>query len=41
MVGLAIEGIQDGRIAERTGVSDSEAFTALAELLLRGLASEA
>jgi AcrR family transcriptional regulator len=41
MVGLAIEGIQDGRIAERTGVSDSEAFNALAELLLRGLAPEA
>lgn len=40
MVGLAIEGIQDGRIAERTGVSDSDAFAALAELLLRGLAPE-
>ena len=37
MVGLLIEGIQTGVLAERAGVSDAEAFTALAELLLDGL----
>jgi AcrR family transcriptional regulator len=39
MAGLLIEGIQSGVIGQRAGVSDAEAFTALAELLLGGLAS--
>lgn len=39
MAGLLIEGIQTGVIGSRTGVSDAEAFTALSELLLDGLAS--
>ncbi|MCU1684922.1 MAG: hypothetical protein JWQ81_5661 [Amycolatopsis sp.] len=39
MAGLLIEGIQTGVIASRTGVSDAEAFTALSELLLDGLAA--
>lgn len=38
MVGVLIEGIQTGVIGERAGVSDAEAFSALAELLLGGLA---
>lgn len=38
MVGVLIESIQAGVLAERAGVSDAEAFTALAELLLGGLA---
>lgn len=37
MAALLIEGIQTGVLAERTGVSDAEAFTALSELLLGGL----
>ncbi|MGH3518729.1 MAG: TetR/AcrR family transcriptional regulator [Haloechinothrix sp.] len=39
MVGLLIEGIQTGAISERSGVSDAEAYSALAELLLDGLAA--
>ncbi|WP_236796654.1 TetR/AcrR family transcriptional regulator [Amycolatopsis sp. GM8] len=39
MAGVLIEGIQTGVVGARTGVSDAEAFTALAELLLGGLAS--
>lgn len=39
MAGLIIEGIQTGVIASRVNVSDAEAFTALAELLLGGLAA--
>jgi AcrR family transcriptional regulator len=39
MAGLLIEGIQTGVIGSRTGVSDAEAFTALSELLLGGIAS--
>lgn len=39
MAGTIIEGIQTGVIGQRTGVSDAEAFTALSELLLGGLAS--
>lgn len=39
MAGVLVEGIQTGVIGARTGVSDAEAFTALAELLLGGLAS--
>ena len=38
MAGLLIKGIQTGMIASRTGVSDADAFTALSELLLGGLA---
>ena len=38
MAGLLIKGIQTGVIASRTGVSDADAFTALSELLLGGLA---
>lgn len=38
MVGFLIEGIQTGTIGERARVSDAEAFTALSELLLSGLA---
>lgn len=37
MVALLIGGIQSGVIAERAQVSDSEAFAALAELILSGL----
>lgn len=37
MVALLIGGIQSGVIAERAQVSDSDAFAALAELILRGL----
>jgi AcrR family transcriptional regulator len=37
MTGLIIEGIQAGVLAQRTEVSDAEAFTALGELLLGGL----
>lgn len=39
MAGVLIEGIQSGVVGARTGVSDAEAFTALSELLLGGLAS--
>ncbi|WP_158881779.1 TetR/AcrR family transcriptional regulator [Amycolatopsis anabasis] len=39
MASVLIEGIQTGVIGSRTGVSDAEAFTALADLLLGGLAS--
>jgi AcrR family transcriptional regulator len=38
MAGLLIEGIQTGVIGSRTGVSDADAFVALSELLLGGLA---
>lgn len=38
MAGLIIEGIQTGVIGSRVRVSDAEAFTALSELLLGGLA---
>jgi AcrR family transcriptional regulator len=38
MVSLTIEGIQLGTIAERTGLSDAEAFAALSKFLLSGLA---
>ncbi|WP_156757592.1 TetR/AcrR family transcriptional regulator [Actinokineospora pegani] len=37
MAGWLIEGIQTGVLAERAGVSDSEAFAGLADLLLGGL----
>ncbi|MEU6645232.1 TetR/AcrR family transcriptional regulator [Saccharomonospora sp. NPDC046836] len=37
MAGLLVEGIQTGVVRARTGVSDADAFTALAELLLGGL----
>ncbi|MEV6878165.1 TetR/AcrR family transcriptional regulator [Amycolatopsis sp. NPDC051128] len=37
MTGLIIEGIQTGVLAQRTEVSDAEAFAALGELLLGGL----
>ncbi|HKS45229.1 MAG TPA: TetR/AcrR family transcriptional regulator [Amycolatopsis sp.] len=39
MAGLLVEGIQAGVVGARAGVSDAEAFTALSELLLGGLAS--
>ena len=39
MAALLIEGIQTGVVGSRTGVTDAEAFQALAELLLDGLAS--
>ncbi|WP_027944340.1 TetR/AcrR family transcriptional regulator [Amycolatopsis taiwanensis] len=39
MAGLLVESIQTGVLGARTGVSDAEAFTALAELLLGGLAT--
>jgi AcrR family transcriptional regulator len=39
MAGVLIESIQTGVVGARTGVSDAEAFTALAELLLDGLAT--
>ncbi|MFD2417366.1 TetR/AcrR family transcriptional regulator [Amycolatopsis pigmentata] len=38
MAGVLIESIQTGLLASRTGVSDAEAFTALSELLLHGMA---
>jgi AcrR family transcriptional regulator len=38
MAGLLIEGIQTGVIRSRTSISDAEAFTALSDLLLGGLA---
>jgi AcrR family transcriptional regulator len=38
MAGLLVEGIQTGVVGSRTGVSDAEAFTALSDLLLGGLA---
>lgn len=38
MVGVLVEAIQTGTIRERAGVADAEAFGALAELLLGGLA---
>ncbi|MBV9845285.1 MAG: TetR/AcrR family transcriptional regulator [Kutzneria sp.] len=38
MVSLTIEGIRLGTIAERTGLSDAEAFAALSTFLLSGLA---
>jgi AcrR family transcriptional regulator len=38
MVGLTIENIHLGVIAKRTGLSDAEAFEALSEFLLGGLA---
>jgi AcrR family transcriptional regulator len=38
MAGLLIEGIQTGVIGARTSVSDAEAFNALSDLLLGGLA---
>jgi AcrR family transcriptional regulator len=38
MAAVLIEGIQTGVVGSRTGVSDAEAFTALADLLLGGLA---
>lgn len=37
MAAVLVESIQTGELGERTGVSDAEAFTALAELLLTGL----
>jgi len=40
MAGLLIESIQTGVLTKRAGVSDAEAFTALAELLLDGLQRE-
>jgi AcrR family transcriptional regulator len=39
MAAVLIEGIQTGVVGARAGVSDAEAFTALSELLLGGLAS--
>ncbi len=39
-VGVLIEAIQTGVVADRAGVSDAEAYTALAELLLDGLTRE-
>ncbi|WP_279587015.1 TetR/AcrR family transcriptional regulator [Amycolatopsis arida] len=38
MAGVLVEAIQTGVVRARTGVSDAEAFTALAELLLGGIA---
>ncbi|WP_232376340.1 TetR/AcrR family transcriptional regulator [Amycolatopsis aidingensis] len=37
MAGLLVEAIQTGVVGSRAGVSDAEAFTALAELLLGGI----
>ncbi|MFF5992924.1 TetR/AcrR family transcriptional regulator [Prauserella flavalba] len=37
LASLLVEGIQTGVVRSRTGVSDAEAFTALAELLLGGI----
>ncbi|WP_253777996.1 TetR/AcrR family transcriptional regulator [Goodfellowiella coeruleoviolacea] len=39
MAGMLIEGIQTGVLTDRAGVSGAEAFNALGELLLGGLAS--
>ncbi|MFD4194519.1 TetR/AcrR family transcriptional regulator [Amycolatopsis thermoflava] len=39
MAAVLVEAIQTGVVGSRTGVSDAEAFTALSELLLGGLAS--
>ncbi|WP_040407143.1 TetR/AcrR family transcriptional regulator [Amycolatopsis nigrescens] len=39
MAGVLIEAIQTGVLAARTDVSDAEAFTALSELLLEGIAT--
>ena len=39
MVGLTITGIQRGEIGERTGLSDAEAFAALSQFLIGGLAT--
>ncbi|MTD56935.1 TetR/AcrR family transcriptional regulator [Amycolatopsis pithecellobii] len=39
MAGVLVESIQSGVVGSRAGVSDAEAFTALAELLLGGLAA--
>ncbi|RZQ63305.1 TetR/AcrR family transcriptional regulator [Amycolatopsis suaedae] len=41
MAGLLIESIQTGVLGTRAGVGDAEAFTALSELLLDGLALRA
>ncbi|GAA1971317.1 TetR/AcrR family transcriptional regulator [Amycolatopsis minnesotensis] len=40
MAGMLIEGIQTGVLGARAGVSDADAFTALSDLLLGGLAAE-
>jgi len=40
MAGLIIEGIQTGVVGQRAGVTDAEAFTALSELLLGGIATK-
>lgn len=40
MAGVLIEAIQTGIVGARTGVSDAEAFTALSEVLLGGLAPQ-
>jgi AcrR family transcriptional regulator len=39
MAGLLVEAIQTGVVSDRAGVSDAEAFRALADLLLGGLAA--
>ncbi len=39
MVGLTLSAIQRGEIAERTGLTDAEAFAALSQFLVGGLAS--
>lgn len=39
MAGLLVESIQTGDLGRRAGVSDAQAFSALADLLLGGLAS--
>lgn len=39
LAGLLVEGIQTGVVGARAGVTDAEAFTALAELLLGGIQS--
>ncbi|OXM61238.1 MULTISPECIES: TetR/AcrR family transcriptional regulator [Amycolatopsis] len=39
MATVLVEAIQTGVVGSRTGVTDAEAFTALSELLLGGLAS--
>jgi AcrR family transcriptional regulator len=39
MAGLLVESIQTGVLRARTGVCDAEAFTALSELLLTGIAT--
>ncbi|SFB48756.1 transcriptional regulator, TetR family [Amycolatopsis marina] len=40
MAGLIVEAIQTGVVGERAGVSDAEAFRALADVLLGGLAAD-